>query len=410
MWQFVGVAQGTNEVASPVATSTLTRDAGAPGTWTRGACSTQTLAADGFVEFTVNVTGKYRALGFTKPSQFQTPSTNFNTIERGIYLKGGGTPTEFAIVELGTERTTGVYAANDVFRVQRVGGVVTYYKNGDLVYTSVVLGPLNGAAMIDSAYFDADAVMQNVRLYDDTKKSWPALTWLVVSVTASAGTAHVPRRFRFLTPSTVKPGDSLLVLLAAQGQEFVISNSAAWESPLSAITATLKRGFVAQRRIAEPGEPRQYFVNVACRHESIGVLLAYRGASDPNALSNAAAQDHVATVDGFTPLIDKTRALDLVVGCSLLYNPQGNTIDRISGATQRAQFQTTVFATPARLTAFEMATRNAGKTGAGTHASGLPGGASFGTFSFLMSGRPSPSARALPSDSPGAIGLQAVGI
>lgn len=408
MWQFVGAAQGTNEAGTPIATGKITRHAGADA-WDAGACSKQTIAGDGFVEFVAQATGAYRAMGFATPSQFQTPSTHILNMTRGIYLKGGGTPTEYAVVEAGIEVFVGVYAVNDVFRVQRIAGGFTYYKNGDHVYTSVNAA-INTPLMIDSVFFVASSVIQDVRLYDAAKKAWVALTWLTTLTTAATGNAHTPRRFRFLTPSTVKRGDVLLILLAAQGRDFVIANSATWEDSVVAITGTLKRGFTAQRRVALDNEPKQHLVEVATRHESVGVLLAYRGAYDPGALSNVSATDHVATVDGFSPLINKTHALDLVVGCSLLYNPQGVTIDRISGATQRAQFQTTTFTIPARMTAFEMATRNVGNTGAGLHASGLPGGTSFGTFSFLVPGRPSPTARALPSDSPGAIGLQVVGV
>jgi len=405
VWQFVDVAQGTNEASTPIATSTLTRDSSG-ALWSKGACSRESIAGDGFVEFTVNVTGKYRALGF---SSVGTPSINFTGIGHGVYLKGGGTPTEFAAIRVGgAEEMTGTYAAGDVFRVERIGTTVRLYQNGEYKHTYVTTS--SGARQVDSAYFDPDSVMQNVRVYDAAKKTWPGLTWIVTGVVASTGSAHVPRRFRFLTPSKVKTGDVLVVIIGSQGRDFVVANSATWEAALATITSSLRRGFIVQRRFAEDNEPRQHLVDVASRHESIAAMLVYRGPTDPTAMSGMSAVDHVATTDGFSPMIAKTRALDFVVGASLLHNPQGVTITAISGATQRAQFQTTVFTTPERLTVFEMATRNVGNTGAGVKASGLPGGASFGSMSVLVPGRPSAKIASLSSEPPGAVGLQTVGI
>jgi len=164
----------------------VTKSGGVDGVWDAGACTSTTIAGNGYVEMTVLETGKYRALGFSVSGAC---STNWNTIDYGVYLKGGGTPTEYAIVENGTERVAGLtYAADDKFTVQRTGTVITYYKNGALVYTSLVAS--SGSLMIDSAYFNSSATMCAIRLYDvatrvalvwgtTTNTTVTALTWSV---------------------------------------------------------------------------------------------------------------------------------------------------------------------------------------------------------------------------------------
>jgi hypothetical protein len=146
----------------------LTRSAATA--WDAGACSSTTIAGDGYVEFTVPATGAYRALGF---SAVGAVSINFVTIDYGIDLKGGGTPTEYAVIENGTEILTSAYAVDDKFTVKRTGTTITYYKNGTLIYTSIVAS--TGALMIDSAFFDASSSIAGIRLYDNGTRV--AITW-----------------------------------------------------------------------------------------------------------------------------------------------------------------------------------------------------------------------------------------
>ena len=58
---------------------------------------------------------------------------------------------EAAIFELGVYRTEVLYTSGDVFRIAIEGGVVRYYKNELLFYTSLVrpIYPLITSAWID---------------------------------------------------------------------------------------------------------------------------------------------------------------------------------------------------------------------------------------------------------------------
>lgn len=147
----------------------ITRHAGGDA-WDAGACTSTTIAGDGYVEFTVLATGQYRALGFSPSGAV---SINVATIDFGIYLKGGATPLEYSVVESGTEPFTSTYAVDDKFKVDRTGTTIRYYKNDVLVYTSAFSS--TGALMIDSAYFTASTTMCAIRLYDNGVRT--ALTW-----------------------------------------------------------------------------------------------------------------------------------------------------------------------------------------------------------------------------------------
>jgi hypothetical protein len=153
----------------------------ATSAWDSGATSSTTLAGDGYVQFTATTTGKYRALGFSPGG---TTSINFNTIGHGIDLKGGGTPTQFAVIELGTEIVTGTYASGDVFKVVRVGTTITYYQNGTLIYTS--LAAASGNQVVDSAFFDTGGTIDGIRFFNNGVRT--ALTWATTGVTKSATT------------------------------------------------------------------------------------------------------------------------------------------------------------------------------------------------------------------------------
>lgn len=84
--------------------------------------------------------------------------SSFDTIDFGIYLAG----STIDIFEDGTEVGISVGTANinDVFEVKLLAGVVTYLKNGTLLYTSLKspTTPLYFAA----AFYNQNAVLTNV--------------------------------------------------------------------------------------------------------------------------------------------------------------------------------------------------------------------------------------------------------
>lgn len=100
-------------------------------TWEAGASSVERIARDGFVEFTTqeNTTSKMAGLSYVDNDPWDF------SIRFAIHLKPDGMVT---IRENGFVRRGDVspYVAGDSFRIQVVDGVVTYWQNGALLYTS----------------------------------------------------------------------------------------------------------------------------------------------------------------------------------------------------------------------------------------------------------------------------------
>lgn len=317
-WQFVQSVQGINAGGVVVSTSKAAKTAVAG--WDAGARATPTLSADGFVEMKVDATGKYRAFGLSAAGA--TP-VHVNSIGRGFYLKGGGTPTEFGVLELGSERLTGVYAVGDVFRVQRVAGVVTYWKNGELVYTSSILGPLNGAAQSDLAIFDQNANVPALRAYDATLLSWPALAWTTTNCTVTPDAPASARRITFAAPTKMRAGDQIVVILAGQGTEFVSATNVTWDFLNTFESATNKRGVAIYRRIVTDSEPLTYTFDLNATQETLGGLIVFRSLDNSTAWVGGSGVDFTAVTLFPMPSRTMTRYSDLYLGI-VLQKPSGS--------------------------------------------------------------------------------------
>lgn len=100
--------------------------------WDAGAVSTKAIASgDGYVEVTPNAIGGYCMFGLGNGDS----GPNLTDLDFALSLGSGS----LAIYESGVYRGGfGTYAAGDKLRVAVEGGVVKYYKNGALVYTSTI--------------------------------------------------------------------------------------------------------------------------------------------------------------------------------------------------------------------------------------------------------------------------------
>jgi RHS repeat-associated protein len=98
-----------------------------------GAVSSQTIAAgDGYMEFTPGDINTMRMCGLGNTDT----SVYYADIEYAFFMSFSG---DLHIYESGIDRGyNGVYAASDRLKVAVEGGVVKYYRNGSLVYTSTV--------------------------------------------------------------------------------------------------------------------------------------------------------------------------------------------------------------------------------------------------------------------------------
>lgn len=120
----------TNMVGVSAAGNDLTKTDPASA-WNAGASSVQTLAGDGYVEFTTAEATTAKMAGLSVGDSGQA----YGDIDFAIRLKATG---RVGVYEGGVLRggnfTT--YAAGDLFRIEVKAGVVTYAKNGAVFYTS----------------------------------------------------------------------------------------------------------------------------------------------------------------------------------------------------------------------------------------------------------------------------------
>jgi hypothetical protein len=134
---------------------TLQRPAGTG--WNAGAISTQSLAGDGFVEFTVAdaINGLMFGLGNGDVDG------GYGDIEYAIYTYPA--TARLLIYENGAYRTSvGPYVPGDKLRVAVEGGVVRYRRNGALLYSSTV--PPTYPLSIDTSLYSPGATVLGAKL------------------------------------------------------------------------------------------------------------------------------------------------------------------------------------------------------------------------------------------------------
>lgn len=145
-----------NPVRVTIDGNSLTRSGGAAA-WNAGAASVETLAGDGFMEFTTSENNTAKMAGLSNGDSGQ----NYTDIDFAVYLKSTG---RVAIYEAGILRNgnIGSYVAGDVFHVEVAGDQVTYAKNGTVFYTSGVSPtfPLR----VDTSIRNAGATIEDVQI------------------------------------------------------------------------------------------------------------------------------------------------------------------------------------------------------------------------------------------------------
>ncbi|WP_162127474.1 LamG-like jellyroll fold domain-containing protein [Flavobacterium phycosphaerae] len=106
------------------------------GNWNGGASSWNRVSDNGYFQFTGVETNTARMVGLSSSNV----NSNYNTIQFAWYLRNDGI---CEIYESGSSRGTfGSYAANSIFKIAVKAGVVNYYLNGALVYSSAVVPSL----------------------------------------------------------------------------------------------------------------------------------------------------------------------------------------------------------------------------------------------------------------------------
>lgn len=139
---------------------------GAPSATNSGFIAVQGITADGnvtFSTFTASENAVYCGLSTDVAS-----AANISTVTNyGFVFAAAGT---CSIVQLTTTMLSGItYNETDVFEVRRTGTTVTYYKNGGLLYTSLVAssGTLYNRIVMASGGFDGSNGVRNVNITYD---------------------------------------------------------------------------------------------------------------------------------------------------------------------------------------------------------------------------------------------------
>jgi hypothetical protein len=127
----------TSLVKAGASGAALQKTSGCSGCFDAGAISTQALAGDGAFSFTV---ARDQRL-FAGLSHDTSAATSYTAIDYAFSFWAGGI---WEIREGNSYRTEGTAAAGDVFTITVTSGVVRYYRNDTLVYTSAIhnTGPL----------------------------------------------------------------------------------------------------------------------------------------------------------------------------------------------------------------------------------------------------------------------------
>lgn len=131
----------------------------ANGSWNGGAYSYNSVSNNGYLQFTATETNLYRMCGLSTSSI----DGNYTTIQYAWYLRNDGT---VQIYESGTARGTfGGYAAGAIFKISVESNIVKYYKNGVLMYTSLVAPTL--PLIVDASLYNVNATITDAIVVND---------------------------------------------------------------------------------------------------------------------------------------------------------------------------------------------------------------------------------------------------
>ena len=168
-----------NLVGVTASANSLTKTATTTG-WDAGASSTQVMPADGFVEFTALETTLRRFVGLNH----EDASPSQTEIDYAVFLKNDAT---FAVFESGTSRgILGSYATGDRFRVAVESGVVKYYRNGTLFYTSGVAPTF--PLWVDTSLGDPNSTVQDAVVFAMPGAPGPPVAVIQAPVSGRVGT------------------------------------------------------------------------------------------------------------------------------------------------------------------------------------------------------------------------------
>lgn len=150
------VVTATASYLTPDLGSKLTHSATAGA---QGAVAQKRITGDGYVKFKIPVTAKDVSIGFS------TSNPDNAVASVGYAIQATGTTTSYRVLDpthpVATPLFSGTFAATDIFTLERIAGVVKYYKNSVLVATSAVAS--SGSVFVDASMVTASGTLDGCR-------------------------------------------------------------------------------------------------------------------------------------------------------------------------------------------------------------------------------------------------------
>ncbi len=182
----------------------------AGGSWNGGAASWNTVANNGYFQFTATETNTERMVGLSTTNA----NADWTSIQYVVYLRNNA---QWEVRQSASGSLfLGSYAANDVFRIAVESNVVKYYQNGVLRYISAVAPTLPLVADV-SINTIAGTVTNAVIVNNSNAGSFsvtatnagpsPTFTWRVNGLIVQTGTSSS------YTNTSLVPGDVVLCQL-----------------------------------------------------------------------------------------------------------------------------------------------------------------------------------------------------
>lgn len=195
----------TNVVGASASDNTLTKT-GTNTAWNAGAASANLIRdAFGYVEFTKTETSGRILAGLSNGDS----GVGYEDVDYGFHTDALGNAYIF---EAGTNRgQVGTYVAGDRFRVEVRYGVVRYFRNGQLLYTSAV--PAKYPLRVDAALYDPGVSVTDVRVGSST---WTREIAVAVSGSSLRKTGAAGWTSGAVSANTLEAGDGAMEFTATE--------------------------------------------------------------------------------------------------------------------------------------------------------------------------------------------------
>jgi hypothetical protein len=145
----------------------LTKTGGVNGLWDAGAISVNTVKDNGWLETTLNEINKARAIGLSTSDG----GSGYSTIQYAFQIRADA-QVDVYDPSSGSSKTSFAYTTGGILKIAIESGVVKYYYNGVLKYTSTVAPTL--PLIVDISMNNTGATLQLVNVFNRSNGTFTA--------------------------------------------------------------------------------------------------------------------------------------------------------------------------------------------------------------------------------------------